>query len=161
MRPRRLAVVAAVVVLAIVLVLAGGLPEATFATGSDAPPLVRGVEGVFGPRLLQAGDLGGATACPPALGPALAGEQGLSLAIDTSCVMAVPAASGLLVRPRAVRLRVESGSLRMTVVQRGRGNSLRMADSFASGQTAEASFGERGGTVGLACPSACVLSFEQ
>lgn len=161
MRQRRLLILAVVVVLVVVVVLTGGLPEGRFGTGSEAPGWIEGVGELFGPRRLRSEDLGGGSVCSPALASALDGEGSLALTTGASCVLAVPLADGLLVRPRGVSLRVEAGSLAMSVVQRGKGNSLVMDESFQVGEEASTSFGKRGGTVRLTCPGGCVLSFPR
>lgn len=160
MRPRTLLVIATIVVLVVVVVLSGVLPEGALAVGDEAPAWVKGLGGPFGPRTLTADDLGPSTTCAAALERALSGAEPLRLSGAVGCRLDVPVAAGFLVRPRAVRLAVESGALRMRVVQRGRGNSLEMAETFGPDDEPAATFGERGGTVDLSCLSGCVLSFE-
>ncbi|HZJ10843.1 MAG TPA: hypothetical protein VFD39_14180 [Trueperaceae bacterium] len=160
MKPRTLFIIAAVIVIVVVVVLAGVLPQGAFAVGDEAPAWVEGISGLLGPRSLAAEDLGPGTTCAPELARALTGAESLQLSAGAGCRLDVPPAQGFLVRPRAVKLLVESGTLQMTVVQRGRGNSLEMAETFGRNDEPEATFGERGGTVVLTCFSGCVLSFE-
>lgn len=158
MKPRTLLLIAAVLVIIVVFVLAGGLPRGELGVGPAAPAWVEGLGGTLGPRRLHTEDLGPGTSCASGLSAALAGGGPLRLTA-AACRIDVPVVDGLLVRPRALGLQVESGSLLMNVIQRGRGNSLELSEAFGSGDSAEVTFGKRGGTVLLSCFAGCFVSF--
>lgn len=158
MKLRTLLILAAVLIILGVFVLAGGLPRGELGVGPAAPDWVEGIGGMLGPRPLGTEDLGSGTSCASGLAEALAGGGTVRLTA-AACRIDVPVVDGLLVRPRALRLQVESGSLLMNVIQRGRGNSLELSQTFGSGDSAEATFGKRGGTVLLSCFAGCFVSF--